>query len=180
MKTLNVVLRVVVLVGSLFLLSCSASSNSSSQGSLSGASSPTANTSSPASSRSTSVSVEQVQRAVDKALDWTRRGGRATVLGIQELPQENAARADIRFDDFQYNANTQGSPVSKDKKAPPEPSVNDPNFYEKMLKHGLEQTQVKRFSGQGVGILKHYNDGRWVLTEIHFDFVGVSPKTEVK
>lgn len=46
----------------------------------------------------------RVQRAVDRALDWTQKGGRAIVLGIQELPQENAARADIRFDGFQYNS----------------------------------------------------------------------------
>jgi hypothetical protein len=107
-------------------------------------------------------------------------GGGATVLGIQELPQENAARADIRFDGFQYNADGAGSPVSKDKKTPPKPNVNDPRFYEKMLKHGLEATQVKRFSGKGVGILKHYSDGRWVLTEVHFDFVGVNANIEIR
>jgi hypothetical protein len=123
---------------------------------------------------------DKVQRAVDKALDWTRKGGGATVLGIQEFPQDNAARADVRFDGFQYNANGAGSPVSKDKTTPPEPSVNDPRFYEKMTQHGLGAVQVKRFSGRGTAILKHYNDGRWVLTGVQFDFVGVSASIEVR
>ena len=117
---------------------------------------------------------------MDKTLDWTRKGGGATVLGIQELPQENAARADIRFDGFQYNANGAGTPVSKDKKGPPEPAINDPNYYQKMAEYGTGQMQVKKFSGKGVGILKHYNDGRWVLTEVHFDFEVLKADLEIQ
>ncbi len=126
------------------------------------------------------LTTDKVQRAVDKALDWTRKGGGATVSGIQEFPQENAARADVRFDGFQYNANVEGSPVSKDKTTPPEPSINDPRFYEKMTQHGLGAVQVKRFSGRGTAILKHYNDGRWVLAGVQFDFVGVNANIEVR
>jgi len=126
------------------------------------------------------LTTDKVQRAVDKALDWTRKGGGASVLGIQEVPQENAARADVRFDGFQYNANVEGSPVSKDKTTPPEPSINDPRFYEKMTQHGLGAVQVKRFSGRGTAILKHYNDGRWVLTGVQFDWVGVNANIELR
>lgn len=140
----------------------------------------TVNSNSGRTTGNSSLSADKVQRAVDKALDWTRKGGGATVLGIQELPQENAARADIRFDEFQYNANGAGTPVSKDKKGPPEPSINDPDYYRKMAEYGLGQMQVKRYSGKGVGILKHYNDGRWMLTEVHFDFEGVKADIEIQ
>jgi YARHG domain len=126
------------------------------------------------------LTTEKVQRAVDMVLDWTRKGGRATVLGVQELPRENAARADIQFDGFQYNADLQGSPVSKDKKTPPSPDINDPKFSEKRLRLATEGTRVVRFSGRGVGILKHFNDGRWVLTAVHFDFVGLTGNIEIR
>lgn len=145
----------------------------STQGSISSSTSARSSGNSP-------LSLDKVQRAVDKALDWTRKGGGATVLGIQELPQENAAKADIRFDGFQYNANGAGTPVSRDRKGPPEPSMNDPDYYRKMAEYGLGQMQVKQYSGNGVGILKHYNDGRWVLTEVHFDFEGVKADIEIQ
>ncbi len=132
------------------------------------------------STNNSPLSVDKVQRAVDKALDWTRKGGGATVSGIQELPQENAARADIRFDGFQYNADGAGTPVSKDKQGPPKPAINDPAYYRKMAEYGLGQTQVKMYSGTGIGILKHYNDGRWMLTEVHFDFEGVRANIEIQ
>ena len=35
--------------------------------------------------------------------------------------QENAARADIRFDGFQYNADMAGAPISKNQAAPKKP-----------------------------------------------------------
>jgi len=172
MKPTSITIAAAVLAGSGLLSSCSTGSSPSN------ASSP-----SPSSSSATSnslLSVDKVQRAVDKALDWTRKGGGATVLGIQELPQENAARADIRFDGFQYNANGAGTPMSKDKKGPAEPAMNDPDYYRKMAEYGLGQMQVKKYSGKGVGILKHYNDGRWVLTEVHFDFDGVKAEIEIQ
>jgi hypothetical protein len=135
---------------------------------------------SPSSTNGSRLAVENVQKAVDRVLDWTRKGGGATVLGIQELPQENAARADIRFNDFQYNSDTLGNPVSKDKKTPPNPDIGDPNYTRKRLQHANNATLVRRFSGKGVGILKRYNDGRWMLTEVHFDWVGVSRNIEIQ
>lgn len=166
-----------VVTGCLLFSSCSSASSSS----QSAAESPSAASSSTGKrpAEQARLSVERVQVAVDKTLDWTRKGGSATVLGIQEFPQENAARADVRFDNFQYNADMYGTPVEKNKKAPAEPNINDPKFYEKMYQNRVGQMQVKKFSGQGAGILKHYNDGRWVLTEVQFDFVGVSRKIEL-
>lgn len=173
---LVIVLAVLVYSRTPSLSSSSGSSSASSSGS---SSSSIVSASKKSSTENSKLANDRVQRAVDRALDWTRKGGRATVLGIQETP-DNAARADIQYDGFQYNADSLGSPISKDKKAPPEPSINDPDFYNKMAQYGLGQTQVKTYSGRGVAILKHYNDGRWVLTGVHFDFVGVTSTIEVQ
>jgi len=123
---------------------------------------------------------EKVQRALDKALDWTKVGGRATVLGIQETPQQNAAIVDIRFDDFRYNADQAGTPVAKDKKSPSKPSVSSPNFSDELYKAVTQMVHVASYSGKGVGTLKYYNDGRWVLTEINFDLMRVCPNLEIQ
>lgn len=40
-----------------------------------------------------------------KALDtWTGNSGKIVVLGIQEVPQANAAQANINFDNFQWKS----------------------------------------------------------------------------
>jgi len=140
------------------------------------------------SNSSTSVSTantskltnEKVQRAVDKALDWTKVGGRAEVLGIQEIPQQNAAMVDIRFDNFQHNADQSGTPIAKDKKSPTAPGVRSPNFSDEMYKAVTQMVHVESYSGKGVGTLKYYNDGRWVLTEINFNLIRVSPNLEIQ
>jgi len=123
---------------------------------------------------------EKVQRAVDKALDWTKVGGKAEVLGIQENPQQNSAVVDIRFDNFQFNADQSSTPVAKDKKSPPKPSVGSSNFSDELYKAVTQMVHVERYSGKGVGKLKHYNDGRWVLTEINFNFINVNANLEIQ
>jgi hypothetical protein len=131
----------------------------------------------PASSQTGNVpklTTEKVQSAVDKALDWTRKGGRAVVLGIQELPQENAARADIRFEQFQYATDHYGQPISASKQAKPLPKDRLPSPDEL-----FGQPKVVAYSGKGVGVLKHYPDGRWVLAEVHFNLVGVNSNIEI-
>lgn len=121
-----------------------------------------------------------VQTAVDKVLDWTKKGGSATVSGIQDLPQENAARVDIQFNNFQYNADSVGNPISKNQASPTKPDVNSSDFYDQVYKYGTQQTDVKNYSGQGVGVLRHYNDGRWMLTEVSFSVVSLNANEEVK
>jgi hypothetical protein len=120
-----------------------------------------------------SLTTENVQRTVDQALDWTTKGGVARVTGIQELAQQNEARADISFDGFRYNADISNTPMQKDEVTPPEPDAHSPTFYQDMANLPARQRQVVQYSGPGVGVLKHYNDGRWVLTEVHFNFVYV-------
>lgn len=123
---------------------------------------------------------EKVQRAVDKALDWTKVGGRVEVSGIQEIPQQNAAIVDIRFDDFRHNADQAGTPVAKDKKSPQAPNVGSSNWSDDMYKAVTQMVHTTSYTGKGVGTLKHYNDGRWVLTEINFNMITMSPNLEIQ
>ena len=178
MKNMQIV---VLLLALLLLTACRNSSTGAS--SSSSAPSTGASSSSSSSAPSTNASplvVAKVQGAVDKALDWTRMGGNVTVLGIQEIPQENAARADIRFTDFQFNADSYGTPVDKNKKTPPEPDISDPKFYEKMTQNRVGQLHTERYSGQGTASLKKYNDGRWVLTGVQFGMNGTNANIEIR
>lgn len=129
---------------------------------------------------SSNLTNEKVQRAVDKALDWTKISGKAEVLGIQEIPQQNSAIVDIRFEDFRHNADQAGTPIAKNKKTPPEPKVGSPNFSDDAYKFVTQQTHVTSYSGKGVGTLKHYNDGRWVLTGINFNLISLNANLEIQ
>jgi hypothetical protein len=63
--------------------------------------------------------------------------GNVTVTGIQEIPQENAAKVDVTFSNFKFKTT------------------------------GIMGGQVERnYSGPGVAVFTHYNDGRWVLTKV--------------
>jgi hypothetical protein len=122
----------------------------------------------------------KVEEAVNRLTGNLRVGGSIGVEGIQELPQENAARADLRFVNFQYKSDAAGTPVSSDKQAPKKPEINDPNFYDQMYKYGTQQVQTKNYSGQGFAVLKHYSDGRWVLKEVHWGFNGWTGNVDIK
>lgn len=122
----------------------------------------------------------KVEQAVNQLTSNLRVGGSIGVDGIQELPQENAARADLRFASFQYKSDMAGTPVSSDRRAPEKPEINDPNFYDKMYKYGTQQVQTRNYSGQGFAVLKHYSDGRWVLKEVHWEFNGWSGNVDIK
>lgn len=130
-------------------------------------------------SSNSELTTDKVQRAVEGLLDWTRKGGGARVIGIQEVPQENMAKADIRFEEFQYNSDGLGTPVSKNQLPPREPDINSPSFYEDMAKYSTQKVKVTSYSGAGVGVLKHYNDGRWVLTGVQFSVFGVNGNVEI-
>ena len=121
-----------------------------------------------------------VETAINKLTNNLRIGGSLTVVGIQELPQDNAARADIRFNGFQYKSDMAGTPLSKDKSTPKEPDVKSPNFYDEMYKYGTQQVQTRNYSGQGFAVLKRYNDGRWVLKEVHWEFNAWAGNVEIQ
>lgn len=109
-----------------------------------------------------------VNRAVNQALDWTRKGGGpATVVGIREIPQENLAVADVRFDNFQFNANIYNIPTQKDEVTPPQPAADSPTFNQQMAEWPSRQRHVAQYTGTSQALLTHYNDGRWVLTKVN-------------
>src|SRR5712692_3639763 len=120
-----------------------------------------------------------VHRAVDQALDWTKTGGTVRVIGVQELSGENAARADIEFDNFQFNSDQTGKPIPKTQTAPGQPNPKDPNFYGEVSKFGTQQVRISTYSGRGVAIIKHYTDGRWVLTNVQWNFITINSDVEV-
>lgn len=170
MKLMRIEVLTAMLSAVVLMASCSSPSSSGASSSATGSSS------SPKHSADDSpLAVAKVQRVVDKALDWTRKGGSATVLGVQELPQENAARADITFNGFQYATDYYGQPISAEKKVKPVPNDRLPTPDEL-----FGQPKVAGFSGKGEATLKHYTDGRWVLTAVHFDLVGVSADMEIR
>lgn len=116
------------------------------------------------------LSNAKVERAVNQLTSNLRVAGAISIEGIQELPQENSARADLRFTNFQYKSDMAGTPLSSNRQAPEKPQINDPNFYDKMYRYGTQQVYTKNYSGPGFAVLKHYNDGRWVLKEIQWQF----------
>ncbi|HEU4834920.1 MAG TPA: hypothetical protein VFS90_10910 [Pyrinomonadaceae bacterium] len=126
------------------------------------------------------LTTAKVQEAVARLTSNLRVGGAIVVEGIQELPQESAARADLRFEGFQYKSDQMGTPVSSDKQSPKKPDVNSPNFYDEMYRYGTQQVQAKNYSGPGYAVLKHYSDGRWVLREVHWQLNGWSGTVEIK
>ncbi len=76
------------------------------------------------------------QGAVDR---WAVAfAGTVTVNGVIESPQENTAQADLQFSEFKF-------------------PLRDPMF---------GQISTRTYSGAGAGIFAHYNDGRWVLTQV--------------
>jgi len=80
------------------------------------------------------LTTDKAQRALNT---WVSSGS-VTVRGIQEVPTENAAVAQLSFSNLSYN-------------------LHDPLF-------GGQKS--KMYSGPGTAIFTHYNDGRWVLTKI--------------
>jgi zinc ribbon protein len=123
---------------------------------------------------------DKVERAVSRLTSNLRVAGAITVDGIQELPQDNSAKADLRFTNFQYKSDMAGSPLSSDRQAPEKPQVNDPNFYDKLYKYGTQQVRITTYSGPGVAVLKHYNDGRWLLKEVHWEFNGWAGNVDIR
>ena len=76
------------------------------------------------------------QSKAQNALSRWVKNGTVAVKGIQEIPKENAAKVDVTFTNFKFKANT-----------------------------ALGE-QEQNYTGPGIAIFTHYNDGRWVLTKV--------------
>ena len=137
-------------------------------------------TNTPLQASQNALTAGKVQEAITGLTSNLRVGGSILVEGIQELPQESAARADLRFDGFQYKSDQMGTPVSRDKQSPKKPEVNSPNFYEEMYRYGTQQINTKSYSGPGYAVLKHYSDSRWVLKEVHWQLNGWAGTVEIR
>lgn len=115
-------------------------------------------------------SSEQVQSAVNQVVDWTRMAGTVQVIGVQENPTANEALVDVRFNGFQYKANFLGIPLPKTAQQPRQPDVKSPTFYQEMATWPSRQVFPASYTGGGRATIKRYNDGRWMLTSVEFNF----------
>ncbi len=109
-----------------------------------------------------------VEAAVGRLLSNLTQGGRVSVQGVQELPQENAAVADLVFSDFKYAADQFGTPVAANKYHPkPLPRDRLPTPEE------MFQPRLRTYSGSGRATLKHYNNNQWTLKQVNWGSMGV-------
>jgi hypothetical protein len=84
------------------------------------------------------LTTSKAQNAIDTFLKG--REGSAKVTGIQEIPQQNGAKVDITFSNLKLKEKTG---------------------------YGIIVGESERiYSGPGVAVFTHYNDGRWVLTKV--------------
>ena len=137
--------------------------------SSSSTSSATTRNSSSSSSQSSSAGLTRasVEDAVTRLMSNLKQGGSVSVEGVQELPQQNSAAADLVFRDFKYAADNYGTPVESSKYNPkPLPTDRLPTPEEKF------QPRLRTYSGSGRATLTRYNDGQWVLKEVNWSGVG--------
>lgn len=90
------------------------------------------------------LSQSRAQSAIDEWLQRRGASGTVEVLGIKEVPQENAANADLKMKSFTW-------------------SVESPGIVPGL---GALDNPKRVTSDPGVAIFTHYNDGRWVLTKV--------------
>lgn len=122
----------------------------------------------------------QVEAAISKLVSNLRLGGSIAVEGVRELPQQNAAVAELRFREFKYGHNFERQPVSisqYEKGAGRKTGSYWEDTYNETMK-----PQAATYTGGGTAILTRYTDGRWVLKEVRWDggFLAWSGIVEVK
>ena len=140
--------------------------------------------SSPSSSSQATSSANQgltnakVETAVAAMLSDWRVGGSVSVKGIQEIPQQNAAVADLQFEQFEYGTTNEGGLV-KAKDFKPKPMPKDRSRMPTMEE--MFPQRKASYSKDGKAILARYNDGRWVLKEVRWGSdTGVKGTVEIR
>jgi hypothetical protein len=132
--------------------------------------------SSGASSSGGGLTDSNVQRAVRSFMSEFTKGGNINVEGVQELPNQNAATADLRFVNWVCSTTYEGG-LSKQN---PPPVTYD--------RYGMPSStfglRLRTYNTSGLAVLKRYNDGRWVLKEVRvgsgFNTVTISGTLEVR
>ena len=146
--------------------------------------SPTSSGSSPGSTRqktndsNAGLTNAKVETAVNSLVGEFRLGGRISVKGVQELPQQNAAVADLQFDNFEYGVTNEGALV-KAKDFNPKSMPKDQSRYPTM-EEMFPQRKIS-YSQDGKATLSHYTDGRWVLKDVRWGLdTGINGNVEVR
>lgn len=121
------------------------------------------------------LSTSNVESVVQARLAKYRLGGSVSVKGIHEVPEQNAAVADLSFNQFEYAATYQGVLVEASKYQSPKP-IN-PGEIPSM--EGMFPARKASYSGQGKAYLKKYNDGRWILEEVSWGGFSLTGSTEL-
>ena len=111
----------------------------------------------------------------DFLIDW-RLGGSVSVRGIQEVPQQNSAVADLQFNSFEYGTTFEGGLLkSKDFKPKKDSGKMIPDHDE------LFPQRKVSYSKDGKATLSKYNDGRWVLKAVNWGFdSGIKGNVDVR
>lgn len=136
----------------------------------------TSGSSSASSSTSDGLTNSKVETAVaDLLSDW-RMGGSVRVRGIQEVPQQNSAVADLQFEGFEHGVTFEGQLIKASKfKIPPKSGQAIPPPEE------MFPPRKVSYSKDGKATLAKYNDGRWVLKAVNWGFdTGVKGNVEIR
>jgi hypothetical protein len=158
------------------LLSVEKSSNTGSVSTLATSQTTVSSPTPGSNSSSGSLTNSSVQSAVNSFMSSFTKGGSIVVEGIRELPNENAATADLRFSNWVCSTTYEGG-LSKENPPP----VTKDRFGMPSSTFGL---RLVTYNTNGLAILTHFNDGRWVLKQVRvgegFKAVNVTGTMEVK
>lgn len=170
MKMIPTALCVIVFLSA----SCRKSTETGYQSSNSSTSSATS--SAPASTPNQGLTNSKVETAVaDLLSDWWM-GGSVSVKGIQEIPQQNAAIADLQLNNFEYGVTFEGGLLKKKDFKPRKASGDAIPHPDEMFPH-----RKVTYSKDGKATLSKYNDGRWVLKAVNWGFdSGVKGNVEIR
>lgn len=161
----------------LFLLMQLACSQKTSPRDIETVSSPAGSTKQSTASVSNSLTNAKVETAVNSLVSDFRLGGSISVKGIQEIPQQNVAVADLQFDNFEYGVTNEGGLV-RAKDFAPKSIPQDRSRLPSMEEMFPQRKSV--YSKNGKATLSHYTDGRWVLKEVNWGFdIGIKGNVEI-
>ncbi len=128
------------------------------------------------SSSNQGLTNSKVETAVADMLSDYRLGGSVSVKGIQEIPQQNSAVADLQFSGFQYGTTFEGGLLRAKDFKPKKPSGDMIPSPDEMFPQ-----RAITYSKDGKAIFSRYNDGRWVLKEVRWGFdTGVKGTVEIR